>query len=161
MSIGRPVGRPTWSTWAQGLGAQSQKTSFLGGVVQILIFQRPSPCLADVRLCVRPKSQQSSLEQRSPCKLNFLHNGKSNVRSRSNSSVHGADTPYVKHQLQPTTPLYRVEMRHAYYKGAPLPKYPVEPNCIIEAYYYAFLRQIGGQQHQTSPTYLTKFGAWL
>ena len=45
----------------------------------------------------------------SPCKLNFLHNGRPNARSRSNSSLHGAntlytslcgaDTPYMKHQL--------------------------------------------------------------
>ena len=41
-----------------GLGAPSQKTSLLGGVVLILINPRPSPRLADVGLFVRPKSQQ-------------------------------------------------------------------------------------------------------
>ena len=39
--------------------APSQKTNLLGGVAQILINQRPSPCLADVGLFVRPKFQQS------------------------------------------------------------------------------------------------------
>jgi len=41
-----------------GVGAPSKKTSLLGGVTQILIYSRPSPRLADVRLFVRPKSQQ-------------------------------------------------------------------------------------------------------
>ena len=43
----------------EGLGAPSQKTSLLGGVAQILTYPRPSPCLTDVGLFVRPKSQQS------------------------------------------------------------------------------------------------------
>ena len=42
----------------EGLGASSQKTSLLGGVAQILIYPRPSSCLADVGLFVRSKSQQ-------------------------------------------------------------------------------------------------------
>jgi len=42
----------------EGLGAQSQKTSLLGGVAQILIYPGPSPRLADVGLFVRSKSQQ-------------------------------------------------------------------------------------------------------
>ena len=50
----------------EGLGAPSQKTSFLGGVAQILIFPRPSPRLADVGLFVRPKSQQSPSNKVSP-----------------------------------------------------------------------------------------------
>ena len=45
------------------------------------------PCLADVGLFVRPKSQQSPANKESPCKLNYLHNGS------------GA-TPYVKHKQQ-------------------------------------------------------------
>ena len=49
----------------EGLGAPSQKTSLLGGVVQILIYLRPSPCLADVGLFVRPKNPNNPpLEQR-------------------------------------------------------------------------------------------------
>jgi len=40
------------------LGAPSQKTSLLDGVAQILINPRPSLRLADVRVFVRPKSQQ-------------------------------------------------------------------------------------------------------
>ena len=43
----------------EGLGTPSQKTSFLGGVVQILRYPRPSLPLADVGLFVRPKSQHS------------------------------------------------------------------------------------------------------
>ena len=44
----------------EGSGAPSQKTCLLlGGVAQILILPRPSSRLADVRLFVRPKSQQS------------------------------------------------------------------------------------------------------
>ena len=39
-----------------GLGAPSQKTSLLGGVAQILINPRPSPCLTDVGLFAWPKS---------------------------------------------------------------------------------------------------------
>jgi len=45
----------------EGLRAPSKKTSLLGGVAQILIFPRPSPCLADVGLFVRPKSQHYGL----------------------------------------------------------------------------------------------------
>jgi len=37
------------------LGASSQKTTLLGGVAQILINSRTSPCLADVGLFVQPK----------------------------------------------------------------------------------------------------------
>ena len=40
------------------LRAPSQKTSLLSEVTQIIIYSRPSPCLADVGLFVRPKSQQ-------------------------------------------------------------------------------------------------------
>ena len=45
----------------EGFGAPSQKPSFLGGVAQILIYLRPSPCLVDVGLFVRPKSQHCKL----------------------------------------------------------------------------------------------------
>ena len=45
----------------EGLGAPSQKTSLLGGVVQILIYPRPSPRLAVVGLFVRPKCQHFTL----------------------------------------------------------------------------------------------------
>ena len=38
----------------EGLGAPSQKTSLPGGVVQIFIYPRLSPCLADEGLFVRP-----------------------------------------------------------------------------------------------------------
>ena len=41
------------------LGTPSQKNSLLDGVVQILIYPRSSPPLADVGLFVRPKSQHS------------------------------------------------------------------------------------------------------
>ena len=75
------------------------KRLLLGGVVKILIYPRPSSCLADVGLFDRPKSQQSPSNKESSYKLNFLHNGRSNTRSRSNSSLCGADTPYVKYQL--------------------------------------------------------------
>ena len=42
----------------EGLGALSQKTNFLGGVAQILIYPRSFPRLTDVGLFIRPKSQQ-------------------------------------------------------------------------------------------------------
>jgi len=42
----------------------SQKTSVLSGVIQILVYLRLSPCLADVGLFVRHPTQQTSLEQR-------------------------------------------------------------------------------------------------
>ena len=38
-------------------GAPSQKTSLSGGVAQILIYSRPYPCLDDMRLFIRTKSQ--------------------------------------------------------------------------------------------------------
>jgi len=43
----------------KGLEAPSQKTNLLSGVAQILIYQRPSPCLADVGLFVQPKENDS------------------------------------------------------------------------------------------------------
>ena len=118
-----------------------------------LYTQRPSPRLTDVGLFVRPKSQQSPLEQRVspasstiftlkartkslPCKLNYLHTGRSNAPSRSNSSLQaqlcklnylhtgrlnapsrsnsslcGSRTLYVKYQLQSVTPLHRMTDR--------------------------------------------------
>ena len=47
----------------EGLGASSQNTNFLGRVVQILIYPRPSPSLADVGIFVRPKSQHQEEEK--------------------------------------------------------------------------------------------------
>ena len=43
----------------KGFGAPSQKTRLLGGVAQILIYPRPSSCLADVRLFVRTNPNTS------------------------------------------------------------------------------------------------------
>ena len=66
----------------EGLGAPSQKTSLLGGVAQILISPRPSPRLADVGLFVRPKPNNPPSNKESPCKLYYLHTGRSNAPSR-------------------------------------------------------------------------------
>ena len=87
------------------LGAPSQKTSLLGRVTQILIYSRPSPRLADVGLFVRPKSQQFPPRTKSfPCKLNYLHTGRSNAPSRSNSSLCESRTPYALHTGRSNAP---------------------------------------------------------
>ena len=48
-------------------------------VPQVFTYPRLSPCLADVGQFVRPKSQQFPSNKGSPCKLNFLHNGRPNA----------------------------------------------------------------------------------
>ena len=82
----------------EGLGTPSQKTSLLGGVAQILINPRPSPRLADVGLFVRPKSQQSPLEQRvSPlqAQLSSHRKIKCSIEIQLFTAWEGG-TPYVK-----------------------------------------------------------------
>jgi len=51
-------------THMEGLKAPSQKTNLLGGVAQILIYARPSLCLADMGLFVRTNFNNPPLEQR-------------------------------------------------------------------------------------------------
>ena len=58
----------------------------------------------------------------SPCKLNYLHTRRSNAPSRSTLHCVGQVPPYVKHQLQPATPLHRVR------GGTPIAK---EHHCQI------------------------------
>ena len=126
------------------LGAPSQKTSLLGGVVQILIFPRPSPRLADVGLFVRPKSQQSPLEQRVSLQAQLSSHRKIKCSIEIQLfTAWGDGTPYVKyHQLQSVTPLHRVVA------GTPIAKehhcqISREPNINFTGAYCAFCA-IGG-----------------
>ena len=109
----------------EGLGAPSQKTSLLGGVAQILIFPRPSPRLADVRLFVRHKSQQS------PPRTKSLP-ASSTIFAPEDQMLHRDPTLHCvgrRHALcevptavgHSSTP--RGSSRHAHCKGAPLPNF--------------------------------------
>jgi len=123
----------------------------------ISLHTQDHQCLADVGLFVRPKSQQPPSCKESPWKLNFFHNGRLNARSRSNFSLRGEDTSYVKHQLQPST---SSGWWHTHCERAPLSNISrakllfrdhTAPSCI----------KLEDQQHRTLPTYTTKFRALL
>ena len=105
----------------------------------------------------------------SPCKLNYLHTGRSNAPSRSNSSLRGKTARLnVKYQLQSVTPLHRVVA------GTPIAK---EHHCQISresniSFTGAFCASgvgrplcafapLGDLHRRTSPTHTTKFGTWL
>ena len=138
---------------SEGPGAPSQKTSLLGGVVQILIFPRSSPRLADVGLFVRPKSQQSPLEQR--VSLQAQLSSRSHVPSRSQikcsieiTNLHCVGRRHVLceaptavgHSSIPCERRHPIAMEHH-------SQISREPNISFTRAYCAFLHQWGGQAH--------------
>ena len=65
-----------------------------------------------------PNPNNPPSNKKPPCKLKFLHNGRSNARSRSNSSLCGADHALCEAPIAAGYSSIPREKRHAYCKGA-------------------------------------------
>jgi len=75
-------------------------TNLLRGVTQMLIYSRPSPCLANVGHLFDPNSNNTPSNKESPYKLNFLHNGPKMLDRDPTLHCVGQVMSYLEHQMQ-------------------------------------------------------------
>ena len=156
----------------EGLGAPSQKTSLLGGVAQILICKTIPTSSRCGTICSTQIPTIPPSNKESPCKLNYLHTGRSNAPSRSNSLLRGKTTRLMwsnnccRSLFYTAWELARPLQRSTAVKFLKSPilasQGPIVPFCASGVgRLIAPFAPLGDLHRRTSPTHTTKFGAWL